>query len=75
MSAERIPAAARRKIERLERENEELREQIAKHMDVYRLSARLGLWQAPEPDQHTSRPARVGALKPSRAERGGKDRR
>lgn len=36
MSTERIPAAARRKIERLERENEELREQIAKHMDVYR---------------------------------------
>lgn len=36
MSAERIPAAARRKIERLERENEELREQIAKHMDMYR---------------------------------------
>ena len=36
MSAERIPAAARRKIERLERENEELRSEIAKHMDVYR---------------------------------------
>lgn len=36
MSTERIPAAARRKIERLERENEELRAEIAKHMDVYR---------------------------------------
>jgi len=36
MSAERIPAAARRKIERLERENEELRAEIAKLMDVYR---------------------------------------
>ena len=36
MSSERIPAAARRKIERLERENEELRSEIAKHMDVYR---------------------------------------
>ena len=36
MSVERIPAAARRKIERLERENEELRSEIAKHMDVYR---------------------------------------
>ncbi len=36
MSAERIPAAARRKIERLERENEELRAEIAKHTDVYR---------------------------------------
>ncbi len=36
MSVERIPAAARRKIERLERENEELRAEIAKHMDVYR---------------------------------------
>ena len=33
---DRIPAAARRKIERLERENEELRAEIAKHMDVYR---------------------------------------
>lgn len=36
MSTERIPASARRKIERLERENEELRAEIAKHMDVYR---------------------------------------
>ena len=35
MSAERIPASARRKIERLERENDELREQIAKHMRIY----------------------------------------
>lgn len=36
MSAKPLPAAARRKIERLERENEELRSEIAKHMDVYR---------------------------------------
>ena len=35
MSAERIPASARRKIERLERENEELRAKIAQHMRVY----------------------------------------
>ena len=35
MSTERIPAAARRKIERLERENEELRQAIAKHMRIY----------------------------------------
>ena len=36
MSAERIPAAARRKIERLERENEELRAEIAGLMSTYR---------------------------------------
>ena len=36
MSAERIPAAARRKIERLERENEELRSEIAGLMNTYR---------------------------------------
>lgn len=35
MSAERIPAAARRKIERLERENEELRAEIKEHMRIY----------------------------------------
>ena len=36
MSTERISAKTRRQIERLERENEELRAEIAKHMDVYR---------------------------------------
>lgn len=36
MSTERIPAAARRKIERLERENEELRSEIAGLMNTYR---------------------------------------
>lgn len=35
MSADRIPAAARRKIERLERENEELRAEIKEHMRIY----------------------------------------
>jgi len=36
MSTERIPAAARRKIERLEREKEELRSEIAGLMNTYR---------------------------------------
>ena len=36
MSTERIPASARRKIERLERENEELRSEIAGLMNTYR---------------------------------------
>ena len=36
MREERIPAAARRKIERLERENEELRSEISKMMAGYR---------------------------------------
>lgn len=36
MSAKPLPLAARRKIERLERENEELRAEIAKLMDGYR---------------------------------------
>lgn len=36
MREERIPAATRRKIERLERENEELRSEISKMMAGYR---------------------------------------
>lgn len=35
MSNERIPAAARRKIERLERENEELREFISRQHRIH----------------------------------------
>ena len=36
MSAKPLPLAARRKIERLERENEELRSEIAGLMNTYR---------------------------------------
>ena len=36
MSAKPLPLAARRKIERLERENEELRAEIAGLMNTYR---------------------------------------
>ena len=35
MSTKPLPAAARLRIERLERENEELRAEIAKHMRIY----------------------------------------
>jgi len=35
MSTERIPAAARRKIERLERENEELRSELKEHLRIH----------------------------------------
>jgi len=33
--SERVPAAARRKIERLERENEELRAKLKEHLRIY----------------------------------------
>ncbi len=39
-----------------------------------RLSARLGQMQSTGTDQHTSRPARVGALKPSRPKACGEQR-
>jgi uncharacterized protein (UPF0335 family) len=35
MSTKPLPAAARLKIERLERENEELRAEIKEHMRIY----------------------------------------